>query len=62
MVRNGSKIRYGRYIFFKEIGLRAQHMITILGSLINIWWGSKSPFNEHDNLHDDNEQNIHVSS
>ena len=36
---------------FKEIELRAQHLITILGSIVNII----RLFNGHKNLHSKNE-------
>ena len=35
VVRCGSN-RYQKHVCFKEIGLRAQKMITILGSIVNI--------------------------
>ena len=43
---------------YKEIGLRAQNMITILRSIVNIIGGGGGvacPFNEHKKLHFDNE-------
>ena len=47
----------------KENGLPAQNMITVLGSIVNIIAGELIwPFNEHENLHFDNEWNIHMSS
>ena len=36
---------------FKKIGLLAQIMITILGSIVTIFEGPIGPFNEHENLH-----------
>ena len=40
----------------KEIGLRAQNTITILDPIVNaIEGGAISPFDEHENLHSDNE-------
>ena len=47
----------------KENGLRAQNLITILGSIVNIIGGEPIwPFNEHENLHFDDEWDIHMSS
>ena len=47
---------------FKEIGLRAQIFSTVLGSMVNVTvrQGEESilPFNEHENLHFDNEKDI----
>ena len=40
----------------------SQEMITILGSIGNNMEGPIWPFNEHKNLHFDNEEDIHVSS
>ena len=40
-------------------------MIIILCSIVNVIWGwgdAIQPFNEHKNLHFDNELNIHMSS
>ena len=45
----------------KRIGLCAQIMITILGSVINITKVGGDLYNEHENLHFDNEQNIHTT-
>ena len=36
---------------FQKIGLLAQNMITILGSIVTIFEGPIGPFNEHENLH-----------
>ena len=50
-----SKAGYQKDISLNEIGLCAQSMITILGSVVNIIWGIYRAFNEHENLHCDNE-------
>ena len=50
----GLKNGYQRDIYLKEIGLRAQNMIIILDSTINIiggGGGTYMPFNEHENIH-----------
>ena len=41
-----------------------KYMITILGSIVNIIGGYQPiwPFNEHKNLHFDNEYDVHMSS
>ena len=36
VVRWGSKNGHQKYMYLKEIGLRAQNMLTILGSLVNM--------------------------
>ena len=38
-------------------------MIHVLGSIVNIIWGGGVwPFNEHESLHFDNKQDIHICS
>ena len=58
----GSKNRHQKDMRFKEIGLRAQIFSTVLGSMVNVTvrQGEESilPFNEHENLHFDNEKDI----
>ena len=44
----------------KEIALRAQNVTIILGSLVTIVKRSLWPFNEHENIHIDNQQYIHM--
>ena len=50
----------------QKIGLHAQHMIPILGSIVIIVGGGGEvairALNEHENLHFDNEQDIHMRS
>ena len=46
----------------KEIGLCDQNMLTRLGSIVNITRWPIWPFNEHKNLHFDNEWDIHLIS
>ena len=36
VVMCGSKNGHKKYMYLKEIGLRAQYMMTILGSIVNI--------------------------
>ena len=40
MVRCGSKNGHQKDMCLKEIGLRAQNMLTILGSIVNIIGGT----------------------
>ena len=47
---------------FKEIGLHAQNTRAILDSTVNKIGGPIWPFEENENLHLDNESNIHTSS
>lgn len=56
MVRRGSKNGYQKTLV-KEIGLFAQNMTTILGSMVNIIGRGRinaRPFYEHDNHFDIN--------
>ena len=48
----------------KGIGLRAQNMLTLLGAVVNMYFGGGGiwSLNKHTNLHFDNEQEIHMSS
>ena len=49
----------------KESGLHVRNTITILGSIVNITGaqeGPIQPFNEHENLHFHNEQDVRMSS
>ena len=49
-------------MFLKEIGVRAQNMLIILSSIVNIIGGGRLwPLNEHKNLHFDNERHIHMN-
>jgi hypothetical protein len=50
-------------MYFKEIGLHAQNMLIILGSIINIFGGETYMiFEELKNLHFEDEEDIHMSS
>jgi hypothetical protein len=55
----GSKNRHQKDMWFKEIGLRTQILLIVLGSMVNVTVreGEESilPFTEHENLHFDNE-------
>jgi hypothetical protein len=63
MVRCVSKNGHQKEVRSREIGLHAQTMLTILGSIVNINWDrSIWSLNEHKNLHFDNEKDIHMSS
>ena len=49
MIRSVSNIGYRNDIYFKEIGLQAQNMLTIIGFIVNIigvgggvGWGGQS--------------------
>ena len=58
-----SKNGHQKEVCSREIGQHAQTMPTILGSIVNINWDrSIWSLNEHNNLHFDNEKDIHVSS
>jgi hypothetical protein len=47
------RTEYQKDMFLKEFGLRAQYMIYILGSIVNIIGalGGGGDLNEHENLH-----------
>lgn len=45
-------------MYLKEIELRFQNILTILGSILNIIGGTIWPLNEYDNLHFDNEYDL----
>ena len=69
LVRCESKNRHKKGIMcLEEIGLRAQNLLTILGSVVNISEGGGGrggpiwPLNGHNNLHFDNEPVIHMNS
>ena len=67
VARCRSKNGHQKDMRIKEIGLRAQNMPTILGSRLNRQhnWGERGhiwPFNEHYNVHFDNEHHIHTRS
>jgi hypothetical protein len=47
---------------WKEIGLRAQNVLPIRGSMVNMIRGPIWPLNEHENPHFDKESDIHMSS
>ena len=51
----GCKDGYHKDMCLKRVRLHAQNMITILGSIVNIIGRHIWPFNEHKNLHFDNE-------
>ena len=55
----GSKNKHQKDMWFKEIGLRAQNMLTILSEIVNIILGGGHvcPLYEHENLHFDNAYN-----
>ena len=50
VVRCGSKNGHQNDTWLKDIGLCAQNMLSILGSLINLFKGPIWLFNEHENL------------
>ena len=50
------------HLFFQDIGLRAQTLLTTLSSIINTIARSIWPFNELENLHFNNEDDIHKNS
>ena len=51
MVGCGSKIKFQKHMCFKEIGLRAQNVITILSSIVNIIeGGGEGEAIEHETL------------
>ena len=61
MVKCGSKNRHQKDMCLKEIGLTAQNMFTILGSIVNIIGpgggeGRIWALNEHESLHFDNDK------
>jgi hypothetical protein len=41
-------------ICLKEIGLRVQHLLTVVDLIINVKWGIARAFNELKNIHFDN--------
>ena len=49
----------------QEIGPHDQNMVVILIVIVNMNWGkgrrATQPFTEHENLHFDNEQDVHTS-
>lgn len=51
-------------MFVNKIRLRVQNMIIILGLIVNVIGGGELiwSFIEHDNLHFDNDKNIHMST
>ena len=59
VVRCGSKNGHQNDMCLKEIGLHAQNMLTILGSMgedVNtIGWRPILPLSEHENLHSDDD-------
>ena len=63
VIRCGTKIKYPRYMCLNEIGLHAQSMIahSKLNSQHN-WGGPIWLLDEHEYLHFDIEQDIHMSS
>jgi hypothetical protein len=63
VIRRGSENKYQKYVCSREIGLRAKNMIAILDSIVDIALkGLNEHFIEHENLHFDNEEDIHMSS
>lgn len=59
--RCGCKNAHQKYMYSEEVGLCVQNIGSILGSIVNIQWGPVSPFNDIENLHFENEQDIHMS-
>ena len=53
--RCGSKNGYQKDMCLEDIGLCAQNMITMIGSIVNIIWkgggGVYIPCNEHENIY-----------
>ena len=42
-------------MFLKGIKLHAKNTLTILSLMVNMIWGPRWPFDDHKNLHFDNE-------
>jgi hypothetical protein len=63
VVRYESNNGHQKYTYLKEIGLRVQNMLTILGWFNNQrkLGGPMWRLNEHKNFHIDNEEEIHMS-
>ena len=59
--RCGCKNAHQKYMYLEEVELCIQNIGTILGSIVNIQWGPVWSFNDTENLHFDNEQDIHMS-
>ena len=64
MVYGGCEAKNGHQndMCWKEIELRAQHLLTILDIIVNIIRWNYATFINTENLHFDNEQEIHMSS
>ena len=62
VVRCGSQTWHREgIVYFKVIGLHAQYILTILGSIVNMIGGLIWPLDEQENLHFDDEQITPVS-
>ena len=62
MVSCESKDGHQKDMCWKEIGLLAQNLLAILDAIVNIIGGPVWTLNDSENLHFDNENDMHMSS